>query len=206
VCECLLGQSTNVADGSNTVVDLERPANHCWGALLTSSTMPYAHTYPLAPCGGLFVLTVGLGTMLGAIFPRFRNPLLAASGVAAGLGLWAFGASITERFGAPTPLQLWSLVVAIAFEVAVIAVVVRRLRTRGERTLNLAILVGVGAHFLLMAPAFGPLIVVLGLLAMLNAVYGLRSPGFSFRAVWFLDGVLKVAIGGVLWLIVPFWE
>jgi hypothetical protein len=168
--------------------------------------MSYAHTYPLAPCGGLFVLTVGLGTVVGAIVPRFRNALLAASGVAAGLELWAFGASITEPFGAPTPFQVWSLVLAIAFEIAVIAVVVRRLRTRGERTLNLAILVGVGAHFLLMAPAFGPLIVVLGLLAMLNAVYGLRSPALSFRALWFLDGVLKVAVGGVLWLIVPLWE
>jgi hypothetical protein len=132
--------------------------------------------------------------------------VLAASGVTAGLELWAFGASITAPFGAPTPLQVWSLIAAIGFEIAVITVVVRKLRTGGERTLNLAILVGVGAHFLLMAPAFGPLIAALGLLAMLNAVYGLRSPSLSFRALWFLDGVLKVAIGGVLWLIVPLWD
>jgi hypothetical protein len=119
--------------------------------------------------------------------------------------LWQFGASIAELFGAPTPFQVWSLVVAIAFEIVVIAVLVRKLRTRGERILNLAILVGVGAHFLFMAPAFGALIVVLGLLAIFNAAYGLRSPSVSFQTLWFLDGVLKAAIGGVLWLIVPLW-
>jgi hypothetical protein len=131
--------------------------------------------------------------------------LLAASGLAACLMLWQFGASVAEVFGAPTSFSVWSLVVAIAFEIVVIAVLVRKLRNRGERTLNLAILAGVGAHFLFMAPAFGPLIVVLGLLAIVNAAWGLRSPGVAFRTLWFLDGVLKATIGGVLWLIVPLW-
>jgi hypothetical protein len=165
----------------------------------------YAHAYPLAPIGGFFVFTVGLGTLAGALLPRYRIFLLSASGLAACLMLWQFGASIAELFGAPTPFQVWSLVVAIAFEIVVIAVLVRKLRTRGERILNLAILVGVGAHFLFMAPAFGALIVVLGLLAIFNAAYGLRSPSVSFQTLWFLDGVLKAAIGGVLWLIVPLW-
>ena len=167
--------------------------------------MSYAHAYPLAPIGGFIILTVGLGTLGGAILPRYRMVLLAVSGLAACLMLWQFGASIAELFGAPTSFQVWSLVAAIAFEIVVIAVLVRKLRNRGERILNLAILVGVGAHFLLMAPAFGPLIVVLGLLAIINAAYGLRFPGVSFRILWFLDGALKAAIGGVLWLAVPLW-
>ena len=169
------------------------------------SVASYAHNYPLAPCGGLFVLTVGFGVTLGAIFPRFRNSMLVASGAVAVLEMWAFGASLTAPWGVPTPLQVWSLVVAVAFEIAVIAVIVGQFRTRGERTLRLGILLAVGTHFLLMAPAFGPLIVLLALLAILNGLLGVRSPSLSVRTLWFLDGSLKLAIGAVLWLIVPRW-
>jgi hypothetical protein len=169
------------------------------------SVASYAHHYPLAPCGGLFVVTVGFGVTLGALFPRFTNSSLAASGVVAVLEMWAFGASLTAPLGVPTPLQVWSLVVAVAFEIIAIAVVVGQLRKRGERTLKLGILLAVGTHFLLMAPAFGPLIVLLGFLAILNALLGLRSPDLSVRTLWLFDGGLKLAIGAVLWLIVPRW-
>jgi divalent metal cation (Fe/Co/Zn/Cd) transporter len=148
------------------------------------SVVSYAHNYPLAPCGGLFVFTVGFGVTLGAIFPRLRNSSLAASGVVAVLEMWAFGASLTAPLGVPTPFQVWSLVVAVAFEIAVVAIVVAQFRKRGERTLRLGILLAVGSHFLLMAPAFGPLIVLLGLLAILNALLGLRSPSLSVRTLW----------------------
>ena len=151
------------------------------------------------------MLTVGFGVTLGATFPRIRDSLLAASGAAAVLEMWAFGALLTVPLGVPSPLQIWSLVVAVAFEIAVIAVVVGQFRTRGERTLRLGILLAVGTHFLLMAPAFGPLIVLLGVLVILNALLGLRSPSLSVRTLWLLDGSLKLAIGAVLWLIVPRW-
>ena len=161
----------------------------------------YADAYPLALGGGMFLAVVGSAILLGAVFFEAKNLLLAAGGAlgtAAACG--SGGYVLRHSHGTVTGLAVGSLVFAVAVEMALLPMLRRRLRTRGERTLLLAILVLVGAHFLPMLPAFGPLIEALGLLAMANAAAGLKFPALPFRGVWLADGLLKLAFGVLLWL------
>jgi hypothetical protein len=50
-----------------------------------------------------------------------------------------------------------------------------------------------------MAPAFGPLAVALGVSCTANAWIATRFPGYSLRAVWAVDGGLKIALGALMW-------
>jgi hypothetical protein len=71
-------------------------------------------------------------------------------------------------------------------------------RPRGERATLGATLGIVGAHFVVMLPAFGPLIGALGFACILNAVgFWLL---FAYRAgfAWFVDGCLKLVLGMVM--------
>ncbi len=68
----------------------------------------------------------------------------------------------------------------------------------GERNQTLAILAIVGAHFFVMAPAFGAPIVMLGALALGNAVAGAVVPHYPLSALWFVDGALKLGAGAVM--------
>jgi hypothetical protein len=165
--------------------------------------LSYVQRYPLAPAGGLFLLVVGVGLVLGGIVPRRRTLLLASSGGFAVTTLVLFAGRITAPYGVPTPLQVWSLVASVAFEVVALSLVIRLFRARGERTLYFLVFLVVGAHFVPMAPAFGPVVALLGVLAMLNALVGLRSSAHSLRALFLVDGALKAAAGGLLWLVVP---
>jgi len=160
----------------------------------------YLYTFPLSIGGGAFLTTVSVGILLGAAFYERRNLLLALFG---GLGVaaaCATGGFLPRPHGAVTRWQVGSLVFAIAVEMVGIAVLRRWLGPYGERTLMLGVLVLVGAHFLLMYPAFGPLIALLGLAAMGNAGIGLAAPGRRLRVVWLIDGCLKLAAGLLLWL------
>jgi hypothetical protein len=161
--------------------------------------MSYANAYPLAPSGGLFILILGLGIGLGALFLRARYLLLGASGAIAVLTLSVFARSLAAPFGVPNSFQIWSLAIAIAFEAAAIFMAIRRLRARGERAVNLGVLLAVALHFPIMEPALGPVVVVLGVLAALNAWSGLHSHRLSLQAHWLLDGILKLVAGAVLW-------
>ncbi len=165
--------------------------------------MSYVQTYPMAPAGGLFLLTVGVGIVLGAVFPRARFVLLGVSGAIAVLTLVAFARSLTAPFGVPRPVQVWSLVFAVALELLLVPLAIRHFRIRGERAVTFGVLLAVGAHFLPMAVAFGPVVVVLGLLSVFNAMLGLRISVSSLHVHWLVDGVLKIATGAVLSLVIP---
>jgi hypothetical protein len=166
--------------------------------------MSYVQTYPMAPAGGLFLLTVGVGIVLGAVLPRARFVLLGVSGAIAVLTLLAFARSLTAPFGVPRPVQLWSLVFAVALELLLVPLAIRHYRLRGERAVTLGVLLAVGAHFLPMAVAFGPVVVALGLSSLLNAMLGLTFPSrLSLRFHWLADGDLKIAAGAVLYLVTP---
>jgi hypothetical protein len=153
----------------------------------------------MAPSGGLFVLLLGLGIVLGALFMRARYFLLGASGGIAVLSLPAFARSLTTPLGIPSAIQVFSMVFAVAFEAAAIFMAIHHLRAHGERAVNLGILLAVALHFLIMGPALGPVVVLLGVLTALNAWSGLRSQRLSLQAHWLLDGTLKLAAGTVLW-------
>ena len=59
----------------------------------------------------------------------------------------------------------------------------------------------VGLHFLPMAVAFGPVVLVLGLAIMLNTTVGLwRLTGMNLQFLWLTDGLLKVTAGVMMLL------
>jgi hypothetical protein len=158
----------------------------------------YADAFPLSPAGGLFLTIIGFGILFGALWQGARIALLAAGGVLGVCAAIVCGALLARGHGNPTALQIDALIFAIAIEMAVLPFLRRWLKPKGIRTFLLGILTLVGAHFLLMAPAFGVLIVSLGLLTMANALTGLRYPGISFRLLWALDGGLKIGLGALL--------
>jgi hypothetical protein len=69
------------------------------------------------------------------------------------------------------------------------------LRNAPARVFWLWILVAVGAHFLMLARAQGPLLLVLGLLCIVNAALGLWQASIPFLVCWFIDGALKIISG-----------
>ena len=64
--------------------------------------------------------------------------------------------------------------------------------------MTIAVLAVVGSHFVLMAPAFGPLIGLLGMLTLGNALVGARFQNYSLQIVWAMDGFLKFALGAAM--------
>lgn len=153
----------------------------------------YIQAFPLTPLGGAFVLPVGLCIFLGAVLPRLRLPLI---GVGFALGL-ALIYALAHRLSAGMPpvhrFAVSSLYLAIFVEVLAFAVLMPRLRPRGERAAALASLMIVGGHFLIMTPAFGPLILALGVVGLANAWWGWSSPARPLAQVWATDGLLKAA-------------
>jgi hypothetical protein len=153
--------------------------------------------YPMVRAGGLFIMIMGVGVVLGSLFPRQRKLLLGAGGAVASVALLATAAELSRPLGSPTTTQVGALVGAIVLEIALIGLAVARYRQSGERRFYLAILLAVGIHFLPMAFAFGPACALLGIAAAANAGAALwvvkRPPLGCF---WLIDGVLKVLFGG----------
>jgi hypothetical protein len=162
--------------------------------------LAYAHTYPLVRSGGLFLMIAGLGMIAGAAVPHRRTTVLAVFLLVAALLTAMFAHALSAPFGIPTSLQVGCLVGAVLLGMGLIAMVVRRYRTKGIRTVMLAVLMVVGVHFLPMAVAFGPLLLLLAALVCLNSACGLLTPALSLNLLWFLDGAAKFGVGAAMWL------
>jgi hypothetical protein len=61
----------------------------------------------------------------------------------------------------------------------------------------------VGIHFLVMWPAFGPLIAALSIVCLLNAGIAWRHPPYPIAVAWFLDGAIKLIVGILLVMTSP---
>ena len=170
---------------------------------MSSSQLLGAHPFPLIRGGGLFLLLVGLSIIVGAVAPRRLWASFIAGAIIASTVVALTAIRLTAPLGRPTAFQLESLVVAVFIEVIAIAWVGSRLRAATERQRILSILVVVAAHFFLMGPAFGPLVVLLGLSSVVNAVAGLRATATPWLAFWVIDGVLKAGIGGAMFWYAP---
>ena len=133
------------------------------------------HMFPMIRGGGLFIFVMGVGVILGGLWPRRRMTMLIAGGAGATLSIILTANLLGRPLGAPTRLQFWALAAAIALEIVLIRVVVARYKRGGERPFLLAILFVVGLDFLPMALTFGPLCAVLGLCTMANAAIAFRS-------------------------------
>jgi hypothetical protein len=167
------------------------------------STMEWVHSYaalyPLVGSGALFMMVMGAAVMLGSIWPRSRNLSLALGAMLAVAATSLAAARLAAPYGVPTATQVTWLFGAVVVEVVALIYVIREFAPRGERPLFLAILVVVGLHFLPMAPAFGPLAVVLGVACTANALVAARVPSYSLRAMWAIDGGLKITIAVLMW-------
>ena len=162
-----------------------------------------SHTFPMIRAGGLFILVMGAGVALGSIFSSQRKLLLALGAGVATVAIILSASTLSRPLGVPTNIQLWALAGAIVLEALLIAIVVARFRSAGERTFLLAILLVVGIHFLPMATAFGPLCAVLGATVIANASIGLwviRDERLKY--FWLMDGAIKVAFGSLMFFMV----
>jgi hypothetical protein len=95
-------------------------------------------------------------------------------------------------------LQVSFLALALVLEIAGFSYLMPIMRPRGERAMLSATLGIVGAHFLVMLPAFGPLIGGLGLGCTLNAAGFWRISTYRAEFAWFVDGCLKLAFGAAM--------
>ena len=170
---------------------------------MSSSPLVGAHPFPLIRGGGLFLLVVGLSIMVAAVAPRRLWVFFIGGAIAASASVMLTAVRLTAPLGRPTAFQIESLAVAVLIEVIAIGWVSSRLRSASERRRIMSILLVVGAHFFVMGPAFGPLIVLLGLLTVANAASGLRAAATPRFAFWFVDGALKAAVGGVMFWYAP---
>ena len=152
--------------------------------------------------GGLFILLMGVGVLAGAVVPTRRRSLLIFGGAIATVAIILFAGRLSAPYGAPRRLQLWFLFGSIALEVVLIRLVVAKYRQAGERSLLLAILFVVGIHFLPMAVAFGPMCIALGVVLCICSGAGLwLRPSLPLNALWALDGIIKIAFGAIMFLV-----
>jgi hypothetical protein len=166
------------------------------------SSQIYSTLHPMAPLGGLFVGTIGLFLIFGALLPAVRLKLTYASFAVGTLALF-LGGRLVVGLPAPSHWQVISLVLAIVLEIAMFVIVMPPMRHRGERAVLVATLAIVGVHFWVMAPAFGLLISVLGTLCLLNAAIAWHKPSYRIGAAWFVDGTLKLGVGFLLVMTSP---
>jgi hypothetical protein len=162
-----------------------------------------AHPFPLIRSGGLFLLLVGLSITAGAVAPRRLWASFIACVIIASAVVALTAIRLTAPLGRPTAFQLESLLVAVCIEGIAIGWLGSRQRAATERQRILSILLVVGGHFFLMAPALGPLVVVLGLSSVVNAAAGLRATTTPWATFWVIDGVLKAGIGGIMFWYAP---
>jgi hypothetical protein len=145
---------------------------------------------------GLFVLLVGLGITIGGLLgKKYIVPMLITGGVLAILSQIIQVKGLTNFGGIPARAQLYALYIGIIFEAVLIGLVVYFIRDRGSRRFWLWILLVVGIHFMVLAYAQGPPLLLLGVLSIANAVVGLRMTNVSYLKFWMIDGVLKITIG-----------
>ncbi len=171
--------------------------------MMSEQSLAGAHPFPLIRGGGLFLLVVGASIVLGACSPRRLWSFFIGGVVAASASVLLTALPLTAPLGRPTAFQIGSLLVAVIAEVTAVAWLSRWLRRADERRRILSILMVVGVHFLVMAPAFGPLVVVLGLLSVANAAAGLHAAATPWPTFWFVDGTLKAGIGGAMFWWAP---
>ncbi len=157
-----------------------------------------AEAFPLIRGGGLFLIIVGIAIIAGAFFFRMRYPIFGV-GAAIASGLTAvFAAALAAPYGAPSLIQLASLAIAVALEMILLVRALSSSRAYEDRETMLAILTIVGAHFVLMSPAFGPLMIVLAGASVLNVLLALLVRTYASPLVWAIDGALKAGVGALM--------
>lgn len=155
----------------------------------------YVLHYPMTPYAGVFIATVGVCVIAGAVLRNYRDNLVWIGFAMGAILFVAFGGILSLGLHSPSLLQVSFLALAIFLEIAGFRYLMPAVRPRGERATLSATLGIVGAHFLVMLPAFGTLIGALGLLCTLNAVGFWRLSAYRAGFAWLVDGCLKLLLG-----------
>jgi hypothetical protein len=154
-----------------------------------------ADLFPLIRGGGVFLVIAGISIVIGAFNLRARFSILAVGSAIGGVATAFLAAPLAAPFGPPSLFQVVSLIVAVAVEIVLLMPVLRAWRAHDERETTLAILSIVGGHFVLMAPAFGPLMLFLAGASVLNTLVGLLWRRYALAWLWGVDGLLKLSVG-----------
>ena len=102
--------------------------------------------------------------------------------------------------GDATPFQIGALIFAVSLQGALIALQARLLPPGTPEEIRwLWVSLIVGVHFLPMAFAFGPRMLLLGGGCIATALLGLSLPSVPYEVFGIVDGMLKVAVGA--WLL-----
>ena len=155
----------------------------------------YVLRYPMTPYGGVFIATVGVCVITGAVLRNYRGNLVWIGFALGGILLLACGGTLGRGLHSPSLFQVSFFGFAIVLEIAAFRYLMPAVRPRGERATLGATLGIVGAHFLVMLPAFGPLIGALGLACTLNAAGFWLLFAYHADFAWFVDGCLKLLLG-----------
>lgn len=152
------------------------------------------HKYPIARGGGLFLILLGLGIIGGVLFARDGIVNNGVFFVGVGLATVSLFASRRLSYGRPTRTQIVALCAAIVMEIVLMNVIGRTVAP-DLRIRWLWALVVVGVHFLPMTLAFGPRVLLLGLLCIASAGLSLAVGSVPFAIVGLVDGTLKTGFG-----------
>lgn len=156
---------------------------------------------PLARSGGVFLAIVGAAMVMGAARFPHRYLILGIGAAIASIALALTAYPLAAPFGPPSALQIASLAIAVVAEIVAFVWLAPKAARHGERAHIATIFAIVAAHLLIMAPAFGPLIVLLGLIGLANAAVAARLTSYPLPLAWAVDGVSKFSAGAALFLI-----
>jgi hypothetical protein len=136
--------------------------------------------------------------MFGALAFRARYAILGIGAAIAGTLTALYAAPLAAPYGKPGLVEIAFLTAAVVLEMVLLATVLRKSRTYDDRDTMLAILTIVGGHFVLMVPAFGPIVMWLAGVSVLNTLLALVWRGYSSALVWVVDGALKLGAGALM--------
>jgi hypothetical protein len=162
------------------------------------SDFSQAEMFPLIRGGGLFLVVAGLSIILGSLFFRARYAIFGAGAAIAGALTGICAQRLAAPYGVPDAFAIGALAVAVVIEMIMLVIALRASRSYDDRHTMLTILTIVGGHFVLMAPAFGPLIVLLAGASVLNTLLALLWRGYASPVVWAIDGALKATVGAAM--------
>jgi hypothetical protein len=151
----------------------------------------------------MFLMLIGVALAIAWSFPR-RYLLIQNLGFAmAGTAAW-FAMQIPPRLGTPSFTDVAVLVLSVVAEVVLIVWMYRRVSD--ERRADAWVLFIVGAHFIPMSLALGPIAAALGVVCMAIAALALWAfPQRSITPFALGDAAAKVAFGALMFFAYPAW-
>jgi hypothetical protein len=161
----------------------------------TAIVPPRLHPYPTILRAGVLVLILGVGMVFGtAVISYPFSYRVFFTGIVASVLTFIFFKQ-RYQYGKPTALQTGAIYAALILGALLLAGLFVFLPDYGSRTFLLLMLLIIGIDFIPLSIAVGPLLLLLAILCILDALLGLWLQGLSFTLFTAVDGVLKIIFG-----------